>query len=531
MDKDIDVHKVFAKHFTGCESLAYALSSRLAEGNICVRLEEYKQQLTGLLAEQAEKESFDEKDEIFWTVEETFERQCHDEIFVGSPGEVKPFIIDDGRAYLQRYFEYETQIIENIKRLGKNFRIITGGPGTGKTYSVSLQLIEFFNNNPDLKVALAAPTGKAAARMNQSIREFAENPENVIQENSREKLTGLKAKTIHRLLGTIPNSVFFRHDNENLLPYDIIIIDECSMIDVPLLAKLLTAVRCTTRLYLLGDKDQLASVEAGSAFGDLCRANHSDLLKDKIAILTKSYRFDENKGIGKLSRQVISGKADPIEEYKNDDQITIDSAYSNELFIKYASMYEEYIKEVDIKEALKKLNYVRFLCVTRENDWSVSLVNKKIAKYLTDKIPSFFAREEGFYENQPIIITQNDYKLDVFNGDVGIIRKKTTKDGEQYIAYFEKTDGTIKEIAAGYLNNYETVFAMTIHKSQGSEFENVAVILPEHQGKKLLTRELLYTAISRAKKSVLIQSTKESLYDCIDKKVSRASGLEERIKN
>ncbi len=183
--------------------------------------------------------------------------------------------------------------------------------------------------------------------------------------------------------------------------------------------------------------------------------------------------------------------------------------------------------------------------MTRENDQSVSLVNRQIQYLLSSSIPEFKPKYEGFYHNQPIIITQNDYKLGLFNGDTGIIRSKKTNDGEVFFAYFEAVEGRIKEIQAGYLNHFETVFAMTIHKSQGSEFNHVVVILPEKKGEKLLTRELLYTGVTRAKtnetpedaggelplKSVLLQTSPEVLIRCVNKSVSRASGLEERLNN
>jgi exodeoxyribonuclease V alpha subunit len=166
---------------------------------------------------------------------------------------------------------------------------------------------------------------------------------------------------------------------------------------------------------------------------------------------------------------------------------------------------------------------VRFLCVTRE---SVSEVNKKIQYFLSRNVNDFKPKSYGFYENQPVIITKNDYNLGIFNGDVGLIRK----DGETLYAWFETTDGEIIKIQAGFLNNYETVFAMTIHKSQGSEFDNVVLILQEKQGEKLLTRELLYTGVTRAKNRVLLQTSESVLRKCIESSVTRASGLENRLK-
>ena len=530
MNNPIDVHKVFAGYFKGYETLAYALSSKLSEGNMCLNIEEYKAELPHCLKEQKAKESFNEKDYLFWIGAEAFAKQCEENRFVThSDTELKPFVIQNGQAYLHRYFQYETQIIENIRRLGNNFRIITGGPGTGKTHSVSTNLVQLFSENIELKVALAAPTGKAAARMNESITRFAEDPQNCIDEAVHSRLIGLKAQTIHRLLGFISDSVFFRHNEKNRLPYDVIIIDECSMVDGAMMAKLLNAMDDHTILYLLGDKDQLASVEAGSVFGDLCRAKESELLKGKVEVKTKSWRFEPHKGIGKFSHEVICGNIDNIDSYTDDDQLIIDATFSRELFEQYALLYMEYILEDDIKLALQKLNRVRFLCVTRENDLSVSQVNQQIQYLLSTKIEGFKPKSEGFYHNQPIIITQNDYQLGIFNGDVGIIRKEKTKDGDVLFAHFETSDSETKKIQAGYLNHYEPVFAMTIHKSQGSEFDNVVVLLPEKQGGKLLTRELLYTGVTRARKKVLLQTSLQVLEKCVERSVSRASGLEKRL--
>jgi exodeoxyribonuclease V alpha subunit len=531
MAESIDVHKVFAEYFKGCETLAYALSGKLAEGNICLDIDKYKEKLPSILEEQMAKESYSEKDSCFWVSPEDFEEQCKNEQFVTHSGtELKPFVILNGNAYLHRYFQYETQIIENIRRLGDKFRIITGGPGTGKTYSVSKKLLEMFGKDIHIKVALAAPTGKAAARMNEAIKDFANNPENQIEKNVKDKLTGLKAQTIHRLLGYKSDSVYFKHDENNQLPYDVVIIDECSMIDGALMAKLLNAINDKTRLYLLGDKDQLASVEAGSVFGDICRAKDSTLLKEKLEIETESRRFDSNKGIGKLSIAIIEGRENDILNFDNNDkQIEIDYSYSKEKFENYAYKYLDYINEPDVKESLKKINQIRFLCAVREGEQGIEMYNKKIEKYLKNKTDdiSKFDPKPGFYHNQPILITQNNYDLNIFNGDVGLIR---IENGVLY-AFFDATDGEIRKILPGYLNNFETVFAMTIHKSQGSEFDNVVVILPEKYGQSLLTRELLYTAVTRAKINVLLQTSQEVLKKCVEKSVSRASGIEERINN
>jgi len=516
----MDVHKIFANYFKGSEALAYALSSKLEDGHIALTIEDYKKELSVL--ENLESPYYVSPDE--------FTAQCNDGHYVSINAEVlKPFVIHQGKAYLQRYYLYETQIIDNLTRLQNNLRIITGGPGTGKTYSVATELIQLFTQNLGLKVVLAAPTGKAAVRVNESIKNFAENAQNNIDSSIRDILVGLKAQTIHRLLGYQKNSVFFRYNEKNRLPYDVVIIDECSMIDGALMAKLLNAISDTTQVFLLGDKDQLASVEAGSVFGDICRAHEVLFLKKTIEFKTKSYRFDSEKGIGKFSKELIGGTLNSTAAYSNDEQMNIDTAYDDRLFEKYALEYLAYIRESDIKAALNKLNQVRFLCVTRENKHSVTETNKRIERILKTSIndTNVFYPKEGFYHNQPIIITRNNYDLGIFNGDVGLVRKV----GDTLVAHFETADGEIKKIQAGYLNDFQTVFAMTIHKSQGSEFEHVVVILSEKPTGKLLTRELLYTAVTRAKTKVLLQTSEETLMYCVENEVLRSSGLEQRLKN
>jgi len=520
MNESIDVHKVFAEYFKGCETLAYAVSSRLGEGNMCIDINEYASS-SELIAENP-----------FFTDKESFLKQTEEGDYVTyiiSDDVLKPFIIHNGKAYLQRYFRYETDMIRHIKRLKDNFHIITGGPGSGKTYSVSMKLIDLCKNGRDLKVALAAPTGKAAVRMNESIKKFVRENEKSITPGVRDLLTGLEAQTVHRLLGYRINSVFFAYNEKNKLPYDVVIVDECSMVDGAMMTKLLEAVSDSSVLYLIGDRDQLASVEAGSVFGDLCRSEKTEVMNGKVETLEGSRRFTKDAGIWKISQDIIGGKLNDITPYGGNDQVTIDTEFSNDLFEKYALMYSDYILEDNVEEALKKLYRIRFLCVTRTDDQSVAEYNKKIQYFLSRKIEGFHPRSERFYHNQPIMITSNDYKLGIFNGDVGIVREKEIKGRKVMMASFETTDGKVREIQAGFLNHYQTVFAMTIHKSQGSEFENVVVVLPLRRGKKLLTRELLYTGVTRAIKKVLIQSPPEVITECAGKSVMRASGLETRL--
>jgi len=522
MKQAIDVHKVFAGYFKGVEALAYAVSKNLAEGSICLDVESFRNSVISNDITWQENPFMKENPPVNDMLAEG-RFVTHDET------ETKPFVVFNGKVYLHRYFTYETQIIENIVRLGNNFKIITGGPGTGKTYSVAQNLIKLLSGNIELKIGMAAPTGKAAGRMNEAIRKFASDDRNIIDPSVREKLVSLNAQTIHRLLGYVPVSVFFRYDKKKPLPFDVIIIDEASMIDGALMAKLLSAIGGDTLFYLIGDKDQLASVEAGSVFGDICRAgNSSALLQEKIKLLEKNYRA-ESADIIEFSKQIISGEISDAYYLNTKDAVTIDTEYKTDLFVGQVELYEDYIREPDPLIALKLLNRLRVLCVTREHDHSVDEANERIAGILKQKIndAELFSPKSGFYHNQPIIITKNDYTLNLSNGDVGLIRKEAVTGLMK--AYFEDQDGKLKEYHAGYLNYFETVFAMTIHKSQGSEFDHVVVQLPEKQARKLLTRELLYTAVTRARKRVVVQGTAGVLSHCIENRVMRASGLTERI--
>ncbi len=549
MTETIDVHKVFATHFDGVSTLAYAVSKTLADGSICLDINAYLDRMKSLAELEQEEEN------PFWQDEGHFESQLVESTFVGTtPDAHKPFIIHNHNAYLHRYFHYESQIIKGIERLGEKFKVITGGPGTGKTYGLGEKLVKLLIKDLNLNLAMAAPTGKAAARMNEAIisflntgldetflnfvkdckdeafRNYVENNKDTIANDIREKLLSLKAQTLHKLLGVRRNSVFFHHDSKNPLPFDVVVVDEASMIDGALMAKLLDAIHNDTLLFLVGDKDQLASVEAGSVFGDICRASGSELLEGKLELKDYNWRAEDTPELIKFSENIIDGKTEEVSAHKNNKEVTIDKEYSDTEFVKMASLYKEYIEEEDIGAALIALNRVRFLCVTRQHEHSVAETNARIEKLLkkTTGDAGLFAPKEGFYHNQPIIITQNDYDLDLRNGDVGLIRRDAN--GELQ-AHFDVGGAEPREIKAGYLNSYETVFAMTIHKSQGSEFENVVVILPAKRAKKLLTRELLYTGVTRARKKVLIQASEEVLRECIEGKVSRASGITERIKS
>ncbi|MEO5966869.1 MAG: exodeoxyribonuclease V subunit alpha, partial [Ferruginibacter sp.] len=515
----------------------------------------------------------------------------------------QPFVLYNHKLYLQRYFHYETMILKSIisfineekdlsdkrskyllenknfiKKLFKRnstsidwqliaalsavlnkFTVITGGPGTGKTTTVSKILALLFNENLDLEVALAAPTGKAAARMAASLND----PKFDVDEKVKTMFKSLEPSTIHRLLKYQRNSTLFKHNKGNPLPYDVVIVDESSMIDISLFAKLLDAVGPQTRLILLGDKDQLASVEAGSLFGDICQAieklnefslskanffnqfliEDSDIINDNenilkpssqflnhplfehIIELTFSHRFSKSEGIGQFSIAVINNDIEVISKFIKSPispQVEIDTSNDEKIFSNFIDGYISFIEEPDILKALTKLNEIRVLCAVRSGEKGLYSLNNKIETYLLNK--KVIVKTGDFYNNRPIIITSNFYKLGLFNGDIGLLRYD---DNGVLKAWFNDA-GKLKSIIPGYISSAETVFAMTTHKSQGSEFEKVMIVLPDYYS-SILTRELLYTAVTRAKKKVIIQSSSEILFKTTEAKVKRGSGLIERF--
>lgn len=591
-----DVHQQFAEYFDipALKPYAYLLSKKGSEGHICLHLDKIA----------AEKENLPESYQKIDTNNQLLESVP----LVGTQGNDKqPFVIYQNRLYLQRYFRYETDFLQRIRQflvkekttlperitllqqqqplisklfaatnntnpdndpadwqlaaavtgVLNNFTIITGGPGTGKTTTVAKILAILFATDPTLKVALAAPTGKAAARMAESLR----NTSLDVDAHITEKFKALQPATIHRLLKSINGSPYFRHNKDNPLNYDVVIIDECSMIDVALFAKLLDAIHPDTRLILLGDKDQLASVEAGSLFGDLCQAQEhlnrfttarrqliNSFIPDEtrhipatqeqnddphplfqhLVELRRSHRFTGNTGIGKFSKAIIANNVPAITSFfppSADEQVVVDPAASVALFEDFIAGYAAFITEKDIATALKLLNAQRVLTAVREGPQGLYAVNKQIEKYLFDK--KLITANSEFYENRPVILTRNYYEHGLFNGDTGIIR---ADENGVLMAWFEDSTGALKGVLPGYLTQAETAFAMTIHKSQGSEFGEVLVLLPDTTDVPILTRELLYTAVSRAKNKVYVQGTPEVILLAAERFVERASGIAARFR-
>lgn len=593
MQQDINntMHDIFASYFENksLQKVAYLVSKKLEEGHVCLDINQYNKSGNDKInIEEIEKQELVSSD---------------------ADTNIQPFILLNGKLYLHRYFDYEStilnrinilvhvenelkkqsnlleikdfiidlfdlnkntqsslesnlQLIASLNVVTDNFTIITGGPGTGKTTTVTKFLALLFKLDPNISIAIAAPTGKAAARLNESIIS-ASGQLNNISEDIIIKFVNLKAQTIHRLLGVQYDSPYFIHNKKNPLKYDIVIIDESSMIDTALMAKLLESIDDKTKVVMLGDKNQLSSIGAGSIFGDLCKSQYRannfakddiefyskfldninldnfsftnssiNILSGKIIELQKSYRFKDSEGIGKFSNLVINGiieKKELIEpfrvSYDNQQYVKISQDYNDPDFLEILKAYEDYTKEDNIVKALEKFDKIRVLCAVREGEFGVNFYNNLIEKHLKSK--GLLNPKMELYDRQAIMITANDYSLGLFNGDIGIIRFDDKTKSKLF--YIKDENGKIKGFPIININQYETAFAMTIHKSQGSEFDKVAIIIPDNSDHLILTRELIYTAVTRAKKKVLILGEDDVLIKAIGRNIQRVSGINERI--
>lgn len=490
---------------------------------------------------------------------------------VGGPGDGKPLVMTPGgKLYLQRYWAYENLLAERLRASGpvgagewsndlvarldhlftnapeqkaaarnaldRSFSLISGGPGTGKTTTVLKILILMLERKPGLSIHLAAPTGKAAARLQESIRAGLAGVE--CSAPVRECLEGQQAATIHRVLGAIPGSVAFRHHAENPLAVDVMVLDEASMVDVPLMAKLAAALAPGCRLILLGDKDQLAAVEAGAVLGGIVEASEdgpdgeAGPLAGAVTLLLQNFRFGNRSAIFGLCQAVrkgdVAGAREILQDSGRSDVQWSPLPSPGELKEKLRPMVVERLGPlVGLKDPGAALDaFGRFQIVTalRQGPYGKENLN-----FLVEEI----LREEGFilpgrrnYPGRPLMVTENDYGLRLFNGDVGVLLDD--EDGA-LMAYFRNEDGTVRKVAPMRLPHAEPAFAMTVHKAQGSEFDQVLILLPAHDS-RLLTRELIYTAVSRAKTGVDLWAGEDILGAAIERKVCRGSGLGEILR-
>ena len=420
---------------------------------------------------------------------------------------------------------YEEQRAAAEVALSQGLTVLTGGPGTGKTTTVARLLALLVEQarlagSARLRIALAAPTGKAAARLREAVQlEVAR-----LKPADREVLAGLHATTLHRLLGSRPDtSARFRHHRGNRLPHDVIVVDEASMVSLTMMARLLEAVRPQTRLVLVGDPDQLASVEAGAVLADLV----DGLGGAKIAALKTSHRFGES--IGELATAIRVGDADRVVEVlrAGGEHIEwIEAADPREqlrnVLVPHALALRTAAILGDGGVALATLDEHRLLCAHRRGRFGVQHWNRQVERWLTEATGEPIW--SSWYAGRPILVTANDYGLGLYNGDTGV----TVVDGGTLRAVVGGA-GEKLTFATSRLADVETMHAMTIHKSQGSQADEVTVLLPPEDS-RLLTRELFYTAVTRAKKRVRAVGSEPALRAAVERRAVRASGLGQRLR-
>lgn len=566
--------------------------------------------------------------------------QCIDTLFPIEP--------TDKNQSMQQEEVLDWQKIAAANAINKNFSVIAGGPGTGKTYTVTklLAALVMLKQSADtlddapLNIALVAPTGKAAQRLSESIVDAIDGFKGAIEDCVLANIP-TQAQTIHRLLGVIPNSPNFKHNEDNLLNVDVILIDEVSMVDLPLMTRIFRALKPTTKVILLGDADQLPSVATGSVLADIAPRIHSgysaenaqylsDICQyseksisyafsniqtsdkdslanaknketpfDYLTFLIKSRRFDGKGGIGLLAKSVIQGdkssswlllnqsqskedskteinnqaELDNQPELDNDEEQRVVPAASQQLTLAQGELSDwlvplvkQYYQPIEssstVKEAFALLAKFRVLCATRQGEFGVEQLNELIKGYLGKNTAPHLQRQgeqQKLYHGQPIMINENDYRLGLYNGDVGIIWRIKDQTGKLHLlACFEDSSSKgnspqesssietlnhednsvgIRHILPSRLPSYESVYAMTIHKTQGSEFSHVAMVISSTQTSqavqnksqqsisKILSRELLYTGITRAKKHLTIAANQRVWQQGVTAQVKRYSGL------
>ncbi|MEU0499073.1 exodeoxyribonuclease V subunit alpha [Mycobacterium sp. NPDC006124] len=460
--------------------------------------------------------------------------------------------------YLDRYWREEVQVAEDLRAmvsrgavmptadverlfptgyeeqreaaeiaLAQRVTVLTGGPGTGKTTTVARLLALFAGQAASgrrLRIALAAPTGKAAARLQQAVGQEIEKLDLVDQR----RLSGLQATTLHRLLGSRPDSSSrFRHHRGNRLPHDVIVVDETSMVSLTMMARLLEAVRPQSRLLLVGDPDQLASVDAGAVLADLVDGLGPDTGSPVVALRT-SHRFGES--IGALAAAIRDGDADAaiavleaggdhVEWMVDDDP---SAALRNVLLPQALSLRQAAILG-DARAALHTLDEHRLLCAHRRGPHGVQHWNRQVERWLTEATGEPIWSD--WYVGRPVLVTANDYGLSLYNGDTGV-----TVNGPDGLRAAIAGGGEPKAFATSRLPDLDTMYAMTIHKSQGSQAAEVTVLMPPVDS-RLLTRELFYTAVTRAKTKVRVVGSADEVRAAIDKRAVRATGLALRLRN
>ncbi len=507
----------------------------------------------------------------------------------------QPLVLDGERLYLRRYWRDETLVARSIGARALQVRevdagkvrgwldilfashrkaetpdwqklacaiavrgsvaIITGGPGTGKTYTVARLLALLFAMGNQQRIALAAPTGKAAARLEQSIKSaLTELADKVGDELPLRDLTARMgaARTLHSLLGARPDTRAFAHNQGNPLDVDVLIVDEASMVHLEMMAALLDALPPGAMLVLLGDKDQLASVEAGAVLGDLCQdaqaggydsatlayaqsasgetippefLGAAGALAQQTVMLRHSRRF--GGPIGQLALAVNAGEVARAEEVlrAGDAVRWIEHAQQHHVLQLALDGYRPYLELVrdgdSAASVLQSFESFRLLCAVRDGEWGVSGLNAAIEQKLESA--RLIRRRGEWYVGRPVMVTRNDYGTGVFNGDIGVTLADPARPDSLRV-YFLEGDA-VRSVLATRLRHVETAYAMTVHKSQGSEFAHTVLVLPKSGG-AMLARELVYTGITRASREfTLVSPASAVLAEAIGRRTRRASGL------
>lgn len=451
--------------------------------------------------------------------------------------------------------EVDWQKVAAAVALTRRISVIAGGPGTGKTTTVAKMLAALIQTGGSgrCRIRLAAPTGKAAARLSESLGlALGQLP----LSDEQKALLPADAGTLHRLLGIRPGSQRARYHAGNPLHLDVLVVDEASMIDLPMMARLIEALPTHARVIFLGDRDQLASVEAGAVLGDICawmnagytpqraqmlsrltgaavpagEGDAAGALRDSLCLLQKSYRFGSDSGIGLLADAVNRGDRAAVSAVfaQEFSDITLRPLTTGEqyqaMLTEALSGYADYLQLLKAQatpgEILSAFSRYQLLCALREGPFGVSGLNAQLEQLLARRGKITPSRHSRWYEGRPVMISRNDSALGLFNGDVGIALDR----GTGLRVWFPLPDGTIKSVQPNRLPEHDTAWAMTVHKSQGSEFNHAALVLPD-RSVPVVTRELVYTAITRAKQRLSIYADMQLLAQAVTRRTERRSGL------
>jgi len=418
------------------------------------------------------------------------------------------------------------------KSLQQNFSIITGGPGTGKTTTVVKALALMLLDNPTWHIALAAPTGKAAMRLQTSI---GAGIQNLACDETLKQSIPKEVKTLHRLLGAKYRSPYFKHHADNPLPYDVVVVDEASMIDLALMSKLVAALKYNAKLLLLGDKDQLASVESGAVLADLTQAlpNHTHELK-------YSYRF---KGHIKTLADLVNQKSPQAWAFLSEnaskhgdidlfeplaDKIVALALDKWQMFLQYVDAFngsdEPEVLNLAFAQLVEAFEKFQILCSNRKGILGVEHLNQLITHRFNR------GKRQVWYPGRAVMVLENQPAIGLYNGDVGFCLPYQESNQEDCLqVWFSQPDGSIKRFLPSRLPACETCYAMTIHKSQGSEFDEVFICLSDLMPNPVMNKELIYTAITRAKKRATLATNKTLFNQALQQDAQRISGLVKKI--